>query len=428
MTELRVELYGEHVGTLVGAGDDFDFIADPEALRTFTVGSTVLSLAVPLAVKNPPRQKQRRAAFFAGLLPEGDATKVLARSAGLSVGDTMGMLREYGRDIAGAVQIWDPTAPGEPRTPTTEPLDDAGVAALLGDVAAQPLGNKPRRGKTSLTGVQPKIVLARTADGWARAVDGYPSTHIVKPQVGAYRTMIFDEEYGSRFARALGLADFDTRLETFAGVPGLIIERYDRRDGERIHQEDFSQILGLREDAKYERFEGRPLRDVARVLSPADRFRLLQMVVLSVAVGNLDLHAKNISVVHERTGSHHLAPMYDVVPQTFHDNDGEMAFRIGGEFEHRRLTVEHLVREASSWGIDRARAETVVAETLAAIDGVATTQTPHPGAQADLNRIVERFATNLRAGRAAGDDGDGLPDTEVRQSPGGWDNPAAIRG
>ena len=63
--------------------------------------------------------------------------------------------------------------------------------------AGQPLGNARRGGKTSLPGVQPKIVLAHTTTGWVRVEDGYPSTHILKPVIEKYPTMIFDEEFGS---------------------------------------------------------------------------------------------------------------------------------------------------------------------------------------------------------------------------------------
>lgn len=42
--------------------------------------------------------------------------------------------------------------------------------------------------------------------------------------------------------------------------------------------------------------------------------RLVKLEVLSVALGNLDLHAKNLSVLHLPDGSMSLAPAYDVVP------------------------------------------------------------------------------------------------------------------
>ena len=112
----------------------------------------------------------------------------------------LGLLARYGRDVAGALQIYDADAPGEPRTPYTTRVDRAEIGRLLRSPVALPLGNDLATGKTSLNGVQPKIVLALIDNHWLRVHDGFPSTHILKPEVARHPTMIFDEEYGARFA------------------------------------------------------------------------------------------------------------------------------------------------------------------------------------------------------------------------------------
>lgn len=68
-------------------------------------------------------------------------------------------------------------------------------------------------------------MLARTTDGWNGVVDGYPSTHILKPESRDYPTAIYDEEYGARFARATGLSAFPTWIEDFDSAPAVVIER-----------------------------------------------------------------------------------------------------------------------------------------------------------------------------------------------------------
>lgn len=424
MPDLRVELYGELIGVLTESGA---FHADPAAVARWGVGSTILSRAIPLgASRSRGRASERN--FFAELLPEGDLRGELAALAAVAPDDLIGMLRVYGRDVAGAVQIWDPSLPGEPRTPAIEAVDDAEIERMLVEMSVAPLGNVPRRGKTSLAGVQDKIVLVRTAEGWARALDGYPSTHIVKPILRRRPSVIFDEEYGSRFARRMGLAGFETVLTTFGNTAALVIERYDRDPHAptgRIHQEDFNQILGRSGSQKYERYGGASLRDVARDLGRAERTRLMRMVLLSVAVGNLDMHLKNISLIHAPDGSSRLAPMYDVVPQTFHlDLDGEVALAIGGEYSHRMLTVDHLIAEFSSWGVRRP--ERVVTETLEEVHAIAEREVPAPGAHPGLQYLIIGYTENLLAGRAAGDPGDGSFDPGIRASGAGgwrWDNP-----
>src|SRR5690606_36146476 len=135
---------------------------DPEAVKVFGIDSAILSVAAPLAVVPTRANRQKRRNFFQELLPEGRMLNRLAQEAKVSGSDTTGLLRRYGRDIAGALQIWDPDEPGEPRQPRLEPLDDSGVAELLSNVHDFPLGSKPRGGKSSLAGVQEKIVLANT--------------------------------------------------------------------------------------------------------------------------------------------------------------------------------------------------------------------------------------------------------------------------
>ena len=90
-------------------------------------------------------------------------------------------------------------------------------------------------------------------------IDGWPSTHILKPESPDYPTAIYDEEYGARFARAVGLASFPTRIEEFEGVPAIVIKRYDRSPDApqgRIHQEDFNQVLGATGNQKYQKYGG----------------------------------------------------------------------------------------------------------------------------------------------------------------------------
>lgn len=402
MGDLVVELHGRRIGRLAGDWRTFDFHAEPEAVARYGLDSVVLSVAVPLSLAPTRSGRAARQAFFHGLLPEGRMLTRMAELAGVAQYDAVGLLRRFGRDIAGALQIWDPENPDEPLTPRSERIADAEIARLLGAVAVEPLGNGSRHGKTSLAGVQDKIVLA-WEEGWFRAYDGYPSTHILKPVTSRWPTMIFDEEYGSRFARALGLASHATSIREFDGVPALVIERYDRREGSRVHQEDFAQALGLMGDEKYQRYSGRArlarIAGVLREYAPDSLIRLAAMVTASVALGNLDLHAKNLSLVHGEDGRVELAPAYDWVPMAQLPTDGELAMAVGGEYRHSRISVVHLEEELASWGL---RDYGVVERTLRTVRDLARAERPEDGASAGLQGVIESFADRLLRGEAAG--------------------------
>lgn len=408
MADLIVELYGTRVGTLRGTSRSFDFLPEQEAVAEFGIDSLILSVAIPLTVIPTRSRRGRRQNFFRELLPEGRMRTRLAQQAGLDDQDVIGLLRCYGRDVAGALQIWDPDVPGEPKRPALEPLTRAGVGEMLVNIQQNPLGNKPSGGKTSLAGVQDKIVLARVGEAWNRAIDGWPSTHILKPEPPDYPTAIYDEEFGARIARAAGLASFPTWIEEFDGVPAVVIERYDRSDDApagRIHQEDFNQVLGAAGDQKYQKYGGRvSLQRIAGAFSVIGDYesmrRLFRLVVVSVAVGNLDLHAKNLSVLHHPNGLMTLSPAYDVVPQAHLPNDGEVALSVGGEYCHAALTFDHLVAEGRAWGL--ADAADLASETLDLVLQLAKAEEPHPRAHPGLAGEIAGFAGNLREGRAAG--------------------------
>jgi serine/threonine-protein kinase HipA len=408
MADLIVELYGARVGALTGPWRTFDFLTDLAAVAEFGIDSPILSVAIPLTVVPVRAGKERRQNFFRELLPEGRMRSRLAQQAALAEQDVIGLLRGYGRDVAGALQIWDPDVPGEPKQPALEPLSRPGVADMLDHVQQNPLGNKPAGGKTSLAGVQDKIVLARTGSGWNRVIDGWPSTHILKPESRDFPTSIYDEEFGARFARAAGLTSFSTWIEEFEGVPAVVIERYDRSPDApqgRIHQEDFSQVLGAAGNQKYQKYGGRvSLTRAARVFAATgdneSLKRLFRLAVLSVAVGNLDMHAKNISLLHRPDGSMTLSPAYDVVPQAHQPNDGEVALAIAGEYRHAAITMDHLIAEGRAWGL--AEAADLAEETLTTALQLARTQAPDKRAHPGLANDIAGFASNLLAGRAAG--------------------------
>lgn len=407
MADLRVELYGDLVGHLVGTDwRTFDFRATREGVERFGLGATILSEAIPLELVPTRARAERRRTFFAELLPEGRPLARLAAAADAREHDVVRLLAAYGRDVAGALQIYDPDRPGEPRSPHTTPLDDDGVAHLLRDVRAQPLGNAPVTGKSSLAGIQDKVVLARIDGVWHQVHDGHPSTHLVKPVPEGSPTLIFDEEYGNRLARRAGITTSFAWLQDFAGTPGLVIERYDRDlSGERVHQEDFSQVLGAWGDQKYQAIGGRvSLRRVAGVFAvrgDQDSLgRLLDQVTLAVGIGNLDLHTKNLALLHPLEGPPTLAPAYDVVPLRQHVNNGDMALAIGGEYRHAALTVDHLVAEAESWGRRDSRPRVI--DVLARLRHALEVEEADPRAHPALGELLEQFTRNLLRGAAAG--------------------------
>lgn len=407
MRRLAVELYGTRVGWLEGVDPrTADFRADPGAIETFGLASTMVSESLPLVPRPPARRAARRVNVFVELLPEGDNRAALAAMAGLRVDDSIGLLARFGRDVAGALQLWDVDDPTEPRHPSLEPVSETEIARILDDVRRAPLGNLRDLGKTSLAGVQQKIVLVRQGVRWFRPIGGYASTHIVKVAAPTTPTMLADEWLGHELARRVGLATHSADLVDIAGVPALVVERFDRHEAApdgRLHQEDMNQALGASGNEKYQRFGGVVTLDridqlVQHRLGPDARVALIRRVALTVAMGDLDAHAKNMGVMHFPDGGASLAPSYDTVPLAHQRNDGEVALAVAGEYRHAAITLDMIVEQFGGTDVVRAEVVQTVERVRDAVRVIGDDDRRHPAVVPD----IVQFSENLLAGRPAG--------------------------
>lgn len=346
-----------------------------DALDTFAEGSRVLSLALPIS--RQPIQDRNGAlqvsAFIEGLLPEGNLRRHIAAEARVPVNDTMTLLERVGAECAGAVQILADGA--KPGAGQVRRLTKQEVDSLIADLPTYhlPEGTTPQ---ASLAGIQDKVLLVTLPDGgWGWPEAGAASTHIIKPEPlgGAVKHLIQTEDWALRVARGAGINAAESRLERFEEREAIVVVRYDRSpEGNRLHQEDFCQALGLDPQAKYESTSeaarlGSRLRRIARVAGPRaldpDGFRLalLKAVTFNVVIGNADAHSKNYSVMIGRDGSVSLAPIYDAAPVMYLDP----AFRgtshvINGKTSIDNINVDDLTAEAASWGMGVRRARAAV--------------------------------------------------------------------
>lgn len=346
-----------------------------QALERWPQNTPLISCSLPLGSRPADALP-----FLKGLLPEGDALAALAARAETSVIDTFGLLERYGRDIAGALVI----GRGEPDESRfgLEHYDEESLGEEVGALDQNPLGIHDDS-ELSLAGLQNKLLLIKGEHGWARPLHGRPSTHILKAEDRRFPRLARAEVDCLLLARAVGLTSVDTSLYVFADIPCLITERYDRivaADGSvsRIHQEDLCQAMGMdgasnRGRAKYQRRGGGGpgLHDAARLLdvyaedAVAELTRLVSTVAFTVAIGNADAHAKNLSFLHDTATTIRLAPLYDTVPTRLWPNlTDEAAMSVNDRFQMGRLTLADIVDEAASWPLDRHTARQSAADTI----------------------------------------------------------------
>jgi len=137
----------------------------------------------------------------------------------------------------------------------------------------------------------------------------------------------------------------------------------------------------------------------------------MDMVAVSLAVGNADLHAKNLSLLHGPDHSVRLAPVYDLMSTTYCPRTSpEAAMAVNGRTGLADIGLEDLVEEAVSWGLSR-RAVTgrmsELADGLPAAVEAAAGLTNPPGALADfvisnVARLWAAWAATPASGRRGG--------------------------
>lgn len=383
MLELELWLDGRKVARTESRdrGRKVRIVYEPEIADEYGSEVPLLSCSLPTPAPSAPGAAR---AFLEGLLPEGRALEAAASSVrGVRLrdgspetpADAVALLAEYGLECAGAVVVVPAGATAE-RRPGYRRIDNEALNALVSDLPARPLGTDLARGiRMSLAGAQPKLLLARFADKWYEALDGAPSTHVLKP-AGVWDHSAENEALIMTLARALGLTDRSVWVERVEGRSIFVAERYDRvvrgRKVRRLHQEDMCQALGIRAAQKYE--IGRPsgrMSDVLRTFteSPqAELERLFRQVVFRVLVGDEDSHGKNFSLL--LTGGRvTLAPMYDSLCTLWYPSlSGKMAAPIGSIESLLRVTPEALLDEANQMGLPRTRAAEVLDELAEALD------------------------------------------------------------
>lgn len=410
---LDVLLHGQLTGRIeIHRNRSATFSYTPETV-TDHAGQPLLSCSLPVAAERVGPVPTRN--WFANLLPEGEQRAAAAAAAGVPAYDDFALLEAIGWECAGAVAV-GPEGFKPNRGGHYQPLTDDEVAARLDTLPQWPVagGGEVR---SSLGGVQSKLLLARTQEGWALPLEGALSTHIVKPEKIEYPGMAAAEGWAMTVASAATPAAEVSLHASAQGRPALMVTRYDREPGNggtrRIHQEDGCQMLGSPPLAKYadsrvKNEDGTPavrpsLVKISRVLrqyarNPREQLQvLLRQVIVNMALCNADAHAKNTSVLLTPDGLT-VSPLYDVVPTlAFLPASVTTGLWVGGMENITRMTRSHLADEGAAWGVPRRIAEKTVDETLDRLDAALDTATERfPSVPADIPMLVKGQIDRLR--------------------------------
>ena len=323
--ELSVRLYGLQVGVLRLVNGKMEFTYDEGAQNQ-------ISLSLPLQ-KEPFKEKACRA-FFGGLLPENtNMRELLAKKYNINVNDDFKLLKEIGRDCAGALSFHE----------MDEPQKHYQMVKIEGSILSEEelkkyleeLPYRPYLGKRlSLAGAQEKTAVCVIDDKIALPDDDVPTTHIIKTALPKYSQSIQNEYICMKAAKEMGLDVADVEIRKAEDIYFLLIKRFDRKysnnlECERILQEDFAQSLGVQARDKYKVTFRDCLKVLNQTATPANsKLKFVKQVTFNYLIGNTDAHAKNFSV-YLTQGDISLTPAYDLLCSSIYDCDQRIAMKIG---------------------------------------------------------------------------------------------------
>lgn len=413
-------------GVIVGAIENLSggtaFVYD-EAWQS-SAARFPLSLSMPLSAKE--WSSDVILPWLMNLLPEGAPLRALTRALGASAEDVLALITASGGDLAGALSIRAPT--GSART---EPIKGAAeLERILNELPAKPFLVGEEGVAMSLAGAQEKLPVVFENGALGIPINGAASTHILKPDNANLPGSVQNEALCMQLARRCGL----NVAEVTTGIAGnrsyLLVTRYDRirKEGavRRIHQEDFCQALGRPPGAKYEHNQtgipGPSLAEMFAVIrehmTARDTNRFLDAVIFNIAIGNVDSHAKNYSILLQ-AGRVELAPLYDLMSGLAWAGITENhAQSVGGQRRGRYIFKRHWQRLAEAAGLS---APAVLRRVGLLCDRIASEL---PGAREDViampagkGVLMDTFCTEIAARvatvrfNAGTDEPDDLPDT-----------------
>lgn len=338
---LKLSLHNATVGYLTGFQDGRnvlhfapEFIAD-NSRPTFTLITHPTFSHVNKVLRTPWARRQRLHPVLSNLLPEGALRELLAQMLKIHIDNEFKLFTYLGQDLPGAV-IATPLDPGE--IPSY-------VLNAIGNARAIKPVVQDQTNRFSLAGIQMKFSMREKEGRYQIAKSGDLGDWIVKTPSTKHANVPLNEYTAMRLAELAGIDIPDIRLveiEKLGALPPInlpneqfafAIRRFDRHNSQRIHMEDFAQIL-----VKYphEKYDSANAEQIGKVLYQytgdplANVQQFARRLLVNILLANGDAHLKNWSVIYPDKSTPELSPAYDILTtKTYIAGERLLALNLG---------------------------------------------------------------------------------------------------
>ncbi len=220
--------------------------------------------------------------------------------------------------------------------------------------------------RLSLAGAQDKLPVVFDGAHIGLALNGTPSSRILKPAIRSVEDSVINEGFCMALAQAMQLKPANSKVHRVLDRSFLLVERYDRvidtlGRRQRLHQEDFCQALGVVPEMKYQNEGGPDLAQCFDLVRSATRpsapqvLRLLDCVIFNALIGNHDAHAKNLSLLYSGKTAV-LAPFYDLLSTAVYPAlTPKMAMKLGSKYKFTEVQARHWEQFAEGIGMTKSQ-------------------------------------------------------------------------
>ena len=360
---LQISIHGERVGYLAGFKNGrnvFSFADEFKKNPHRSTFSLITHPTFPNANKlmlEPWSRNQRLHPVLSNLLPEGSLRELIAQGLKTHIDNEFHLLSYLGNDLPGAIQA----LPLEPSNIPEYVLNTHGKATAV------KFDQLNQENKFSLAGVQMKFSMKETDGRFTLSNNGNLGNWIIKTPSTKHKLLPQNEFTAMTLARMAGidipeikLVDLN-RLDNLPSInlpsetQAFAIKRFDRSDNQRIHMEDFAQIL-----VKYphEKYNSANYENIGKVIyhfsgqGLIDAQQFAKRLLVNILLANGDAHLKNWSLIYLDKVTPQLSPAYDIVTTSVYiENETQFALNLSKTKHWYEISMAHFETWSVKTGI-----------------------------------------------------------------------------
>jgi serine/threonine-protein kinase HipA len=364
---LQLSIHGVRIGYLAGFKNGRNVLSFVDEFKsnpkrpTFSLITHPKFPNVDKLLAEPWVRNQRLHPLLSNLLPEGSLRELIAQGLKVHTDNEFHIFSYLGQDLPGAIEAV-PMEPGDVPGYLLE-----GVLGMHGKARAVKFDRVTQVNKFSLAGVQMKFSMKEKDGRYNLSKGDVLGDWIIKTPSTKHRFVPLNEFTAMSLSGLVGVdipAIKLVELDKLDNLPPInlpaeklafAIKRFDRAGDQRIHMEDFAQILVKYPHEKYTsaNYEtiGKVIYDFSGdALTDAQQFA--RRLLVNILLANGDAHLKNWSFLYSDKVTPRLSPAYDILTTSVYiENETQYALNLGKTKEWYVVSMAHFQTWADKSGI-----------------------------------------------------------------------------